>query len=214
MKKPALTHGKGMLRRSALLGLAIAGLSAAPALAATTMTDSPPSSIDGTSCAPLTFTQALSPAGDNAWYTMINGESVDQFTGTGWTLGGGAAIKTTTLADGTTGQVLDLPSGATAYSPPVCIDEGFQEARSEVNDVKGSEGIQFYIQPWSGSGWGKAQNTGQIHSSGWNLSGEMNLNNNVSGWELVRFKFQAGGNVSNPSNFEMYNFWLDPRMMR
>jgi hypothetical protein len=34
------------------------------------------------------------------------------FTGTGWTLSGGAKVVSATLADGTTGTVLDLPSGA------------------------------------------------------------------------------------------------------
>jgi hypothetical protein len=192
----------------------IAGLAASPALASTTITNSPPASVDGTPCAPLTFSQALLSVGDSAWYTMVPGESPDALAGNGWTLSGGASIKTTTLADGTSGQVLDLPSGGSAYSPAVCIDEGFQEARTEVRDIKGSEGIFFYIQRWGSKGWGSAQNTGQIHSARWALSGEMNLNNNVSGWELVRFEFKGGGNVTNPSEFQMYNFWLDPRMMR
>ncbi len=108
-----------VLRRSALLGLVIGGLAASPALASTSITDSPPSSLDGTPCAPLTFTQALLSAGDSAWYTMVPGESSDNLAGTGWTLSGGASITATTLADGTTGQVLDLPSGATAYTPPI-----------------------------------------------------------------------------------------------
>jgi len=203
-----------VLRWSALLGLLIAGLTAAPALASTSITDSPPASLDGTPCTPLTFSQTLLSAGDSAWYTMLPGESPDQLAGTGWALSGGAAIKTTTLADGTTGQVLDLPSGASAFTPPVCIDEGFQEARAEVTDIKGSEGIFFYIQPWGTNDWGSAQNTGQIHNSGWTLSGEMNLNDTVPGWELVRFEFKAGGNVNHPSEFQMYNFWLDPHMMR
>jgi hypothetical protein len=212
MNKHSLWGRARVVRCSVLLGLLIGGLAASPALASTSITDSPPSSLGGTPCAPLTFTQALSSVRDSAWYTMVPGESPDNFGGTGWTLSGGASIKTTMLADGTQGQVLDLPSGATAYTPAICIDEGFQEARAEVNDIKGSEGVFFSVQPWAANGWGTAQNTGQIHSNGWGLSGEMNLNNNVGGWELVRFKLQAGGNVNNPSDFQIYNFWLDPRM--
>ncbi len=195
-------------------GLAIAGLAASPALASTTVTPPAPSSLDGAPCAALTFSQALSAVRDSAWYTMLPGESPDNLDGTGWTLAGGASIETTTLADGSTGHVLNLPSGATAYTPPVCIDKGFQEARAEVDDINGSEGVFFSIQPWGSNGWANAQNTGQIHSTGWGLSGEMNLNNNVNSWELVRFAFRAGGNVANPSDFQMYNFWLDPRMMK
>ena len=214
MKKYALLGRARVLRWSALLGVMMAGLAASPALASTTVTNAPPASIDGTPCAPLTFSQALLSVGDTAWYTMLPGESPDALVGTGWTLTGGASIKTTRLADGTTGPVLDLPSGGTAYSPAVCIDQGFQGARAEVNDIKGSEGVFFYIQPWASNGWGAAQDTGQIHHAGWALSGEMNLNNNVRGWELVRFQFKGGGDVSNPREFQMYNFWLDPRMMR
>ncbi len=81
-----------------------------------------------------------------------------------------------------------------------------------MNDIKGSEGTFFYLQSWGTNGWGTPQNRGQIHRNGWGLSGEINLNNNVAGWELVRFEFQGGGNVNNPSEFQMYNFWVDPRM--
>lgn len=200
-------------RRTALLTLFVGGVAAAPAMAGTTATaTTPPASLDGTPCPALTFSQPFASLGDSAWYTMVPGESSDNLTGTGWTLSGGASIKTTKLADGSTGEVLDLRSGATAYSPAICIDEGFNEARTEVQDVKGSEGIFFYVQPWGTHGWGNAQNTGQVHSTGWNVSGQMNLNNNTSGYELVRFEFTAGGNPNNPSEFQMYNFWVDPRM--
>lgn len=212
MNKHALWDHTRVLRRSFLLGVTIAGVAGSTAFASTS-TPTVPSSLDGTTCTPLTFSQALQSAGDSAWYTMLPGETPGHLTGSGWTLSGGASIETTTVAGGGPGQVLNLPSGATAYTPPVCINEGFQEARADVNDVRGSEGIQFYIQPWGDNGWGNAQNTGQVHNNGWALSGEMNLNNNVNGWELVRFEFQAGGNPNNPSDFQLYNFWLDPRMM-
>lgn len=214
MKKHGFLAPTRVLRWSALFGLLLAAVTTSPALALTSITDSPPASLGGTPCTPLTFSQALLPVGDRAWYTMLPGESPGHLAATGWTLSGGASVKTTTLADGTTGQVLDLPSGATAYTPPVCIDEGFQEARTEVRDIKGSEGIFFYIQPWRNNAWASAQNTGQVHHAGWALSGEMNLNNTVPGWELVRFEFKAGGNVNNPSDFQMYDFWLDPHEMR
>ena len=67
------------------------------------------------------FSQPFSTVKDANWYTLAPGENVDSFDGTGWTLSGGAKLVTTTLADGTTGTVPDLPTGATAVSPPMCV---------------------------------------------------------------------------------------------
>src|SRR5690242_16460800 len=59
------------------------------------------------------FSQPFAASRDSNWYTLAPGQDVDSFNGQGWTLTGGAKIVTDTLADGTTGQVLDLPAGST-----------------------------------------------------------------------------------------------------
>ena len=69
------------------------------------------------SCTAPALTSPFASLGDANQYALLPGESADNFTATGWLLGGGAKVVTTKLADGTTGSVLDLPAGAYAISP-------------------------------------------------------------------------------------------------
>ena len=110
----------------------------APRLAST-------SPVDTSGCSAPQLSQPLLSVGDSNWYTMTPGETVDNFDGSGWTLTGGAQIKTTTLADGHTGSVLDLPSGSKAVSPTMCVNTGYQTVRTDVRNVVGAEGVQFYV---------------------------------------------------------------------
>ena len=115
-------------------------------------------------------------------------------------------------ADGTTGTVLDLPSGAAAISPEVCVTSDYPTARGMVRDVVGSEGVFFYVSYEGTSTWATPKNTGQFHGSGtaWTLGGAINVQPyKVSGWQPVRFTFIGGGKTS---DFQVYNFQVDPRM--
>jgi len=182
-----------------------AGLAATPALADTT-------AVDTSSCTAPQLSQPFLSAKDSGWYTLAPGESVDSFGGGGWTLSGGASIETTQLADGSTGQVLNLPSGSKAVSPVMCVDDGYQTARTEVRDLVGSEGVFFYISYEGTNTWTNPQNSGQVHGqqTNWTLSDPVNVQpSNTTGWQLVRFTFEPGGNHS---DFQIYNFWVDPRM--
>jgi hypothetical protein len=187
-----------------LIALIACGVST-PAMAATTAT------VDTSGCAAPVVSQYLSPFGDSNWYTFAPGEANDSFAATGWTLTGGASIKTVTLADGHQGQVLDLPSGSKAVSPSMCINNSFPTARTQVRDVRGAEGVFFYVSYAGTSTWSTPKNTGQVHgnATSWTLSGNMNIQpNNIPGWQVVRFTFVPGGNTS---EFQVYNFLVDPR---
>jgi hypothetical protein len=158
------------------------------------------------------LTQPFLSAGDNNYYTLVPGQTADNFEGTGWTLTGGAKLVSTTLGDGATGSVLDLPSGSKAVSPTMCVTSAYPTARMMVRDLVGSEGVFFYVSYAGTSTWNTPKNTGQVHGSGtaWTLSGSVNLQPyNVTGWQPVRFTLIPGGNSS---NFEVYNFYVDPRM--
>ena len=186
------------------LAVLFGGVGASSALASTTP-------VDTSACSAPTLSQSLLAAGDSNWYTMTPGESPDSFTGSGWTLTGGAAIATTKLADGRTGPVLNLPSGSQAVSPTICVDSGFQTIRTMVRDVVGSEGVFFYVSYAGTNTWNTPKNTGQVHGqqSNWALSDPVTVQpSNTSGWQLVRFTFVAGGKTS---DFQIYNFYVDPR---
>jgi hypothetical protein len=166
--------------------------------------------LSSTSCVNPAISQAFALLGDTNYYTLAPGESADNFDGSGWTLSGGASLTTTQLADGSTGQVLNLPSGSSAISPPMCINATMPTARTMVRDVVGSEGVFVSVNYPGQSGW---KNTGQVHGqqSNWTASGSVNIQTgNLAGWQLGQFEFVAGGNPNNPSDFQVYNFYVDP----
>jgi hypothetical protein len=188
-----------------LAGLLIAGFTAMPAAASTT-------AVDTSGCAPPVLSQPFLSVRDSNWYTLTPGQNVDDFDGSGWTMSGGASVQTTRLADGSSGQVLDLPSGSKAVSPTICVDSGYQTARTEVRDVVGSEGVQFYVSYAGTSTWNTPKNTGQVHGAqhNWTLATPVNVQpSGSSGWQLVRFTFVPGGRTS---DFQVYDFYVDPRM--
>ena len=157
------------------------------------------------------LTQALLGFGDRNWYTMVAGESPDQFTGAGWTLTGGATVETTTLADGQTGQVLDLPAGSKAVSPTICVAAGYHRARTDVRAVKGNRGVRFLVSYLGTKTWATPRTTGRVHGRrrSWTLSTPINIqSNHRPGWRLERFTFIPEGRTS---EYQLYNFWVDPR---
>jgi hypothetical protein len=187
-----------------LLTAVIACCVASPAMAATTP-------VDTSNCSAPVLNQALAPFGDSSWYTMLPGESNDELNAAGWTLSGGASIKTTTVADGSTGTVLDLPSGAQAVSPTICVNNEYPTARTDVRNVTGGEGVQFYVSYGGTKTWTAPKSTGQFHGqqTGWTLSEPVNLQpSGAPGWQLVRFVFVPGGKKS---EFQISNFLVDPR---
>ena len=191
-------------RRSLTMGIALAALSCAPAGATVTTTLAP------AGCSVLPVAQPFLAWGDTHWYSLVPGQTTANFVGTGWTLSGGGSIDSVVRADGGTGTVLNLPSHATAVSPPICVSSDYPTARTMVRNLVGAEGVYVYVS-YAGATF---QNTGQVHGAGsaWTLSTPVNIHSApLPGWSLVRFKFVAGGTTS---RFQVYNFWVDPRMSR
>jgi hypothetical protein len=194
-----------LARRAIGIAVSLAAVFAGSAHAATTT-----STVDTSMCSDPLLTQPFLSSGDSSWYTLAPGEFPDNFAGTGWQLSGGAKIVTTSLADGSTGAVLDLPSGAKAVSPTMCVTSDYPTARTMVKDVKGSEGVFFYVSYEGTNTWNVPKNTGQVHGNGtaWTLSGRVNVQpNGTSGWQPVRFTLVAGGSTS---HFQVYDLYIDP----
>lgn len=194
------------LTLSGTFAVLLFGLAASPALADT-------STVDTSACTVPAVSQPFLSVNDSNWYTLTPGESVDNFDGGGWTLTGGANIQTVQLDDGQTGSVLDLPSGSKAVSPTICVNSGFQTARTMVRNVVGAEGVFFYVSYAGTNTWDVPKNTGQVHGqqNNWTLSDPVNVQpSGIAGWQLVRFTFVPGGKSS---DFQIYNFYVDPRMI-
>jgi hypothetical protein len=100
--------------------LAVLAVSSAPALAAST-------------CEGQTFSQPFEALGDYNYYTLVQGSQFNS-PSEGWRLSDGAQIVESTGPDGSRGGVLDLPAGARAVSPPVCVTLLYPSARVYVRN--------------------------------------------------------------------------------
>jgi hypothetical protein len=200
--------GRLPARALAACGLLLA-LGAGPAQAATKVASTQTKEITS-QCTEAALTQPFLYAGDTSLYTLAPGQTPGKFAGTGWTLSGGASIKETTLENGSSSSVLNLPSGSKAVSPSFCVTNEYPTARTIIRDVVGSEGVFYYVSYLGTSSWENPKNTGQVHGTGteWTLSDPVNMQPyNVGGWQVVRLTLVPGGTTS---DFQLYNLYIDP----
>jgi hypothetical protein len=197
---PYVIRPKGAL--AAIVGCAALLLSNAPAQAASI------SSL-ASSCQAPVLSRSLLSAGDPNYYFMLAGESADNFQGTGWALSKGASIKRVALADGSVGSVLDLPSGAKAVSPIVCVTSEYPSARLMEHNISGNAGVELYVSYWGGNTWsarygGQARVTGQS----WKLSEPLAMSPSKKGsWQLAHVELVGAGNAGRS---ELYDLYVDP----
>lgn len=167
----------------------------------------PAARADSSSCTAPALSQPFLGWGDSNQYALVPGESADNFDGTGWTLLRGAQIVTTTLADGSTGQVLDLPSGSVAVSPPVCLASNYPTARTMIQNVgNGGGGVAVVSRDLDSRAIEPLQTLNA--GSSWSLSQPFNtLSENFEGWNQFQFAFIAYGQAA---EYQLYNFYVDP----
>jgi hypothetical protein len=171
---------------------------------------SPPAVADTSSCSAPTLTQPFSPWGDYNWYALAPGQTPGNFDGSGWWLGNGAQLARTTIYGGATATVLNLPSGAWAVSPTMCVAANYPTARTMVREVGGSRAVTLlvsYLNSWGG--WTDPAAVGSVTgTSGWAPSPPVQINPpNTSGWTLARFRFVAGWTAGSS---QLYDFYVDP----
>jgi len=195
---------RSITRRAAGLGVLIASVAGGSAQAAA------PTGVSACSAPSYSFTQPFASAKDSNWYTLAPGQDVNSFNGAGWTLTGGAKLVTTTLADGTTGQVLDLPAGGAAVSPPMCVSAAYPTAKAVVRDVAGPPSVHLYVSYTNTKSWAKPTAAGVIAgNTQWGNSQPLQLHpGNLYGWQEETFTL-TGGNTG--TDAQVYNFWVDPR---
>ncbi len=198
-----------MFRCSPGVGAVIDLLAAGPAQATDAKATNPVAASLSTCTAPA-LTQPFLSFGDLNWYAIAPGESYDNFSGSGWTLVGGARIATTKLSDGTTGDVLDLPTGAKAISPAMCVTNEYASARTMMREVTGSAGVSMFVA--YGSSTSDFDFAGTVRASGmqWSLSPVVSITPTGStGWQFAWYMLVATGVTGED---QLYNFYVDPRM--
>ncbi len=190
-------------RRLIGLGAAIAAFAVLPAQAASAATSS---------CQIPVLSLPFVLLGDHNGYALPSGESADNFGGAGWTLSGGAHIVKTKLADGTTGNVLDLPPGARAVSPPTCVATLFPSERMMTRYVGGgsNSSTSLTLGPVN-LGLLGVVSVPIFGSQGWTLSAPITLPlpGLLSGLTQVDFTFTSSAKVG---DLQVYNLYVDPRM--
>lgn len=183
-------------------------------------------------CPDEQFSQPFLSFGDSRSYTLAPGESADNFDGTGWVLSGGATIRTTTLDDGSTGEVLDLPAGSTAVSPAMCVSTGYPFGRMMSRVVGPAPGkaappppagdgptpppppklsppkVTFTVSPVDG---GPAHHMDVPGKADWNITHKIPVAPGNPGTGDVQFTFSAD---EKSSELQVYNLYVDPRMLR
>lgn len=163
-----------------------------------------------TSCPSVGLIQPFLSYADSNSYMLVLGQSADNFDGTGWTLSGGANIATTTLADGASGSVLDLPPGSSATSPVTCVQGGMPTARMITQALGGSNHNGVQVAIWSADG-GRFQGNQTISTQGgWSLSDPLVVAPGLGGATQVYFTLTA---KSNAGEQQLYDFSVDPRML-
>ena len=154
-------------------------------------------------CSNPVLTQAFLPASDQNYYTQAPDFST-------WTLVNGAQVKPATLADGSSGQVLDLPAGSMAVSPNICVTSAYPTARMMIRSLFGGDDLSFRVSSANTSTWMNPHETGHVHGnlSNWSLSDSVNLQpGNGAGWQIVRLMLVPTGGHS---EFQVYDLQLDP----
>ena len=136
-------------RRFACAAVACAGLlgaSVTPALALEANIAVKPARVtpELAVCPGQSFSQPFAALNDFSYYTLVEGS---EFNGPeeGWALSGGAQIVPATRPDGSSGQVLDLPSGAEAVSPPVCVTLLYTRARIWAETIQGGGAVAVSV---------------------------------------------------------------------
>ncbi len=162
-------------------------------------------------CPGQTFLQPFSELKDSNYYTLVSGSESAE-TGAGWELLNGASVVEGTRPDGSTGGIFDLPSGAVAVSPPMCVTLQYPTARAWVEDVSGGGGVQVGVYY---AGTKSPKQVGALNAKGgkgWELSAPFNvqpqLTGATEGIREVRFVY---ANTGRNSDYHVAGLYVDPR---
>lgn len=187
-------------RRALGWATVLAGLALVPAQAA---------SASALTCPTPVLSQPFSALGDTNQYALAPGQAVDNFTGAGWTLSGGASITAAALADGTTGSVLNLPAGSRAVSPAMCVTGGYPAARMVTRTLGtgASAGMTFSVSPAGTTA--KSGGMPVLSTPSWAASAPVSVAPGNTAAEMVQFTLVGGAKA--PTE-QVYNLYVDPRM--
>jgi hypothetical protein len=167
--------------------------------------------VDTSHCETPLLTQHFLTDNDDNFYVLAAGQTpAGGFSGSGWTLSGGARVEDVTLPSGATQSVLNMPSHARAVSPLMCVTTAYPTARARVRNVTGGDAIGFEVGYAGTQSFTHPRGGGDIHGhdSAWTLSDPVHMQpENVEGWQLVQITLFAKGDHS---DLQLYDLNIDP----
>jgi hypothetical protein len=203
--RPTASRPRLARRLTWVAGSCVALLSLAPAAAIAKSSTTP------TTCEGQVFSQPFLAYGDSHLYTLAPGGEFNNAS-EGWTLSGGASLIATTRPEGAKGNALNLPKGAKAVSPPMCVTLSYPSARAWVNGPSGENGIVVSVSYASTVSAISPQEVGVIKAryGTWKL-GRFSVEPSLAGLEQapreVRFVFEGKKGES-----QLFDVYVDPRM--
>ncbi len=149
---------------------------------------------------------------DTHLYTLAPGGEFNSAS-EGWTLSGGASIVGAVRPSGSSGGVLNLPSGSRAVSPPMCVTLAYPTARAWVDAAAGSKAVKVSVSYAGHPSELAPQEVGTLKSKhgAWTL-GKFGVEPALGGEEEaareVQIVFEGGAKGTN----EIFGVYVDPRM--
>jgi hypothetical protein len=211
----------------ALLALTLAGLvlPAAAGAARTKLVSAVTTTTLGTlDCVEPSLTQPFSGFGDLRFYTLAPGGHFE--TGAaGWTLTAGAAVAPGNepwyLRSGADRYSLQLPPGAVATSPPMCVTLDYPIFRLPVQSLDPSGQTDLVVEvrypDAADASWKGVRTESGKSADGWRLTSDIDLKPDTYGssneWRNVQLRFAAKGIAGDPG-WRVDDVFVDPYMRR
>jgi hypothetical protein len=213
-----IRRGLAVLSLLALLGVAcaspaLAAEGAVTAVAAPAATATAATATGATKCEGQAFSQPFAQLGDFNYYTLAPG---GQFNSAeeGWQLSGGARIVEAARPDESDGGVLELPAGAEAVSPPMCVTLLYPTARMYVRRLEGGGTVKvsvFYPN------LKKPRSVANLKSKPgqWELSAPFEVRPQLGGEseETREVQFTLSSRGEGEATYDVYGLYVDPRML-
>ncbi len=166
-------------------------------------------------CPDRTFAKVFRPWHDRALYTLAGGGDFEN-EAAGWTLAGPATLALDSspflLGDTLGTSSLELPAGASAVSPPICVARGFKSFRLVARSVGADQGIVRVKVLYAN---GKEKSAGRVRpDADWAPTRKLSLKQGLfrvhrRGSTMVQLRFTASAGT-----VRLDDVYVDPRFNR
>jgi hypothetical protein len=165
-------------------------------------------------CEERTFARVFKPWNDSRLYTLAPGGDFETLA-EGWTLEGATVAADSSpfvLGAALGASSLELPAGATALSPPICVERGFPSFRLAARSVSAD---QAFVKVQVVYADGRAKKTGRLQpAADWAVTRKLSLAQGRfkvrrGKSALVRLRFAATAGTA-----RLDDLYVDPRFWR